>query len=59
MTRAEHRLIVLTEKGDESPYLYALRLNEFDRMCVDESPKEIAELGPLAKKIQNQIARHE
>jgi DNA helicase-4 len=42
ITRAEHRLYVLTEKGEESPYLFALKVGRFDRVIDDAS--ELAKL---------------
>ena len=58
MTRAEHRLFVLTEKGDESPYLYALNSNAFDSLYADAELETVpaGELNGLALKIKERLA---
>ena len=56
ITRAEHRLIVLTEKGDESPYLYALVSTKFDPIHAKKSAGKVSELGALGLRIRDQLA---
>ncbi len=53
MTRAEHRLFVLTEKGDESPYLYALNSNASDNFYAENKSMKNAHLSDLALRIRS------
>ena len=56
MTRAEHRLLVLTDKGEESPYLYALGSSSTVRqVAIHQRSNRADELGIFATKIRNQI----
>ena len=59
MTRAEHNLFVLTEKGEESPYLYALNRSAFDTQYADAELEtgRSSELNTLASRISERIAR--
>jgi DNA helicase-4 len=43
ITRAEHRLYVLTEKGEESPYLFAFKVGRFFDHVIDDA-SELAKL---------------
>lgn len=53
LTRAEHRLIVLTEKGSESPYLWALKPNPFDNYFGENKSIKNAQLSDLALRIRH------
>lgn len=55
MTRAEHRLIVLTEKGEESPYLYALNPNASDSFHAEKLSIESQPTSDLALRIRSQL----
>lgn len=57
MTRAEHKLFVLTEKGEESPYLYALHRNAFDAQYVDAELVTChpSEINWLASRIKERL----
>lgn len=55
LTRAEHRLIVLTEKGSESPYLRALKPNRFDNYFGENKSMQNAELSDLALRIKTRL----
>lgn len=56
ITRAEHRLIVVTDKGEESPYLVALKSAQLGRGSDSGSSSESKdELGDLAMKIIRRI----
>lgn len=55
MTRAEHRLIVLTEKGEESPYLYALKSNASDSFYAEKSLMESPPMSDFALRIKNRL----
>lgn len=56
MTRAEHRLLVLTDEGEESPYLYALGSSSTVRqVAIHQRSNRADELGIFAAKIRNQI----
>lgn len=58
ITRAEKKLFVLTEKGEESPYLYSLSRNPFDAPYFDvelETGHRV-ELTGLGSKIKDRIA---
>jgi DNA helicase-4 len=56
MTRAEHRLLVLTDKGAESPYLSALGSSSKDGQATSyRNSNAPYELGIFAKKIRNHI----
>lgn len=56
MTRAEHRLYILTDKGDESPYLEV-----FDSLSIENENQDqltaakLPQLGAFAGKIQLQL----
>jgi DNA helicase-4 len=56
MTRAEHRLFVLTDKGAESPYLSALGSSSQVGQATSYQKSNVSdELGIFARKIRNQI----
>lgn len=56
MTRAEHRLLVLTDKGAESPYLSALDSRSLGGHVTSYRKLHLPEgLGIFATKIRNQI----
>lgn len=56
MTRAEHRLLVLTEKGAESSYLSTLESRSLSgSTTIDQKSNIPNELGIFATKIRNQI----
>jgi DNA helicase-4 len=56
MTRAEHRLLVLTDKGEESPYLSYLGSSSTVRqVAIKQISNRADELGKFAAKIRNQI----
>lgn len=56
MTRAEHRLLVLTDKGAESPYLSALDSRSLGGHVPSYRKSHLPEgLGNFATKIRNQI----
>jgi DNA helicase-4 len=56
LTRAEHRLLVLTEKGAESPYLSALESRPTVGQPATHQRSNVSdELGAFAAKIRNQI----
>ena len=56
MTRAEHRLLVLTDKGAESPYLSALgSSSQGGQVTSNQKPNVPEEFGIFAVKIRNQI----
>jgi DNA helicase-4 len=56
MTRAEHRLFVLTEKGAESSYLSTLESRSLSgSTTIDQKSNIPNELGIFATKIRNQI----
>lgn len=56
MTRAEHRLLVLTDKGAESPYLSALgSSSQGGQVTSNQKPNVPEEFGMFAVKIRNQI----
>lgn len=59
MTRAEHRLFVLTEKGHESPYLYALKSNVSDNSYAEKSLMKSPQMSDLALRIKNRVKSHE
>ena len=52
LTRAEHRLIVLTEKGSESPYLKAFKPTPVDSYFGENRSMKNAELSDLALRIK-------
>lgn len=56
ITRAEHRLFVLTDEGEESPYLRALQATQLVREAelIDTSTSG-GELGELGAKIKRRI----
>ena len=56
MTRAEHRLLVLTDKGAESPYLSALGSRSVVENALSHRKSQLpGGLGIFATKIRNQI----
>lgn len=56
MTRAERRLLVLTDKGAESPYLSALgSRSTVGQVAIDRRSDVSNELGVFAAKIRNRI----
>ena len=56
MTRAEHRLFVLTDKGAESPYLSALGSRTVGGQSQSSQKSNLPDdLGIFATKIRNQI----
>lgn len=59
MTRAEHRLIVLTEKGEQSPYLYALESNASDSFHADNSLIESPPMSDLSLRIRSRLKTYQ
>lgn len=58
ITRAEHRLLILTDKGAESPYLELLRTPATTLSGqIDKESTEHIQLGPLALRINEQIKK--
>jgi hypothetical protein len=52
MTSIDQLMIVLTENGDESPYLYALNSNASDNFYAENKPMKNAQLSDVALRIR-------
>lgn len=59
ITRAEHRLFVLTDKGLESSYLYALKSNTSDNVYAEQAAIVPQKMSDLAQKIKSLVAAPE
>lgn len=55
MTRAENRLIVLTEQGEESPYLYALNPKDSGSFHAEKSLMKSPPTSDLGLRIKNRL----